>query len=359
MEVELKKPSELAADERAAWAEFVADDPALASPYFALEFAECCEEARSDTRVVAVRERGVPVGFLPLQTGRFGFARPLAGPLGDVHGVIGEPGRPVDLEAWLGAARVPLLLFHAALASQSAFRPFTHGRGGGWIIDVTDGFEAWQESRRQINSKIVRNIRTRFRRLEEAEGGYRFVMDDDRPEAMAQMLAWKSEQYRQTGVFDVFSVGWTRRLLDAVLRRRGERFRGVCSSLEIDGRFAAVHVGMASDRLVQYWFPAYDRDLGAISPGLVLMVESTRRAAEDGLQGVDLGPGDFAFKKDLASYQVGLAGGYCATAPVAGALRRTACDLSDWAHPERTGSVARVAGKALRKLDRLAGFYAA
>ena len=359
MDVALKKPSELAHDEREAWAEFVASDPALASPYFAPEFAECCEEARPDTRVVVVREQGIPVGFLPLHTGRFGFARPLAGPLGDVHGVIGEPGRPVDLAAWLKAARIPVFLFHGALASQPAFRPFTCGRGGGWIIDVSEGYDAWHEGRRQISSKITRNIRTRFRRLEEAEGGHRFVMEDERPEAMAQMIAWKSEQYCETGVFDVFSVGWTRRLLDAVLRRRSERFRGVCSTLEIGGKFAAVHVGMASDRLVQYWFPAYDRDLGAISPGLVLMVESARRAAGHGQQGVDLGPGEFAFKKDLASYQVGLAGGYCATAPLADALRRTAFDLSDWAHPERTGTVARLSGKALRKLDRLAGFYAA
>jgi CelD/BcsL family acetyltransferase involved in cellulose biosynthesis len=359
MDVELKRPSQLAADERAAWAEFVADDPALASPYFALEFAECCEEARPDTRVIAVRERGIPVGFLPLQAGRVGFARPLAGPLGDVHGVIGEPGRAVDLAGWLKAARIPVLLFHSALARQAAFRPFTRRREGGWIVDISEGFDAWHENRRQINSKITRNIRSRFRRLEDAEGGHRFIMQDERPRAFAQMLAWKREQYCDTGVFDVFSVRWTRRLLEAVLRRRGDRFRGVCSTLEIGGRIAAVHVGMASDRILQYWFPAYDRGLGAISPGLVLMVESFRRAARDGLGGVDLGPGAFAFKKDLASWQVGLAGGYCATAPLAGALRGAACGLSDWAHPERTGAVARVSGKAFRKLDRLTGFYAA
>lgn len=357
MDVALKKPSDLAADEREAWAEFVANDAALASPYFALDFAECCEEVRDDTRVVTVRENGVPVGFLPLHTGKFGFARPLAGPLGDVHGVIGEPGRPVDLMAWLKGAGIPIFLFHSALASQPAFRPHTLGYDGGWIIDVSDGFDAWHENRRSINSKIVRNIRTRFRRLDEAEGGHRFTMHDTRPEAMAQMLAWKRAQYRETGVFDVFSVGWTRKLLEAVLRRRSDTFWGVCSSLEIDGRFAAVHVGMASERLVQYWFPAYDRDLGAISPGLVLMVESARRAAEAGQKGVDLGPGQFAFKKDLATYQVGLAGGYCAPAGWAAAARKAVLDTSDWAHPERTGTVSRLTGKAMRKLNRLTGFY--
>ena len=182
-------------------------------------------------------------------------------------------------------------------------------------------------------------------------------MHDTRPEAMAQMLAWKQAQYRETGVFDVFSVAWTRKLLEAVLRRRSDTFWGVCSSLEIDGRFAAVHVGMASERLVQYWFPAYDCDLGAISPGLVLMVESARRAAEAGQKGVDLGPGQFAFKKDLATCQVGLAGGYCAPAGWAAAARKTVLDTSDWAHPERTEQVARLTGKAMRKLNRLTGFY--
>lgn len=68
MDIALKRIEELAEDERAAWGEFVAADPALASPYFALDFAECCAEARTDTRVVCVRDKGVPVGFLPLHT---------------------------------------------------------------------------------------------------------------------------------------------------------------------------------------------------------------------------------------------------------------------------------------------------
>ena len=79
MDVSLEKPSTLSSAERAAWRAFAAENPALASPYFTLDFAECCEEARNDTRVIVVRRGGRIEAFLPLQAGKFGYARPLAG----------------------------------------------------------------------------------------------------------------------------------------------------------------------------------------------------------------------------------------------------------------------------------------
>ena len=359
MDVTLRKPSELGQSERQAWCEFVAADPALASPYFALEFAECCEEARSDTRVIVVREKGQIVGFLPLQTGHFGYARPLGGPLGDVHGIVGEPGRDADLHAWLRAAHIGVFEFHGALASQSAFRPDTEARDGSWIVDVSDGFEAWRAQRRSVDSKAMRNVDTRYKRLERVEGGHHFVMADTRPQALDLMIAWKRDQYRQTGVFDVFSVAWTRRLLQAVLRRDGERFFGLCSTLIINDEIAAVHVGMATDRMCHFWFPAYNHDYSRMSPGVVLLVETARTAAAMGQHGVELGPGQFAFKKDLSSYQVGLACG-CATTPsLMGTLCRRSVAFEHAVSKAPIGRVAGWPGKALRKIDRLAGFYAA
>ncbi|RKQ95491.1 GNAT family N-acetyltransferase [Maricaulis maris] len=358
MQVDLKKPSELTGAERGAWRAFLAAEPSLASPYFALEFAECCEEARDDTRVLVVREQGAVVGFLPLQTGQFGFARGLAGPLGDVQGVIAPHSNRPDPAGWLAAAGIPVFSFHSALASQPGFAEAARDRpDGSWVIDVADGFDAWHAGRKSVNAKAMRNIATRFRRLGEVDGGHSFVMADYRPDVFETMVRLKRDQYRRTGVFDVFSVGWTGRLLKAILRRQSDHFSGVCSSLRVGGEIVAVHVGMASDRLCHYWFPAYEPDHSRLSPGVLLLVEMVRTAAAIGHVGIELGPGDYGFKKDLASSQTGLVGGRFTTRSVRGGLARVSRNCADACIQAPLGPLGRIPDKGLRKLDRLAGFW--
>lgn len=357
--VELKRPSELTAAESGAWREFVKNDPALRSPYFALDFAECCEEAREDTRVIIARRKGRICGFLPLHTGKFGYARPLGGPLGDVQGVIAEPGEDLPLEALMRGAGLPIFDFHSALLSQSSFRDLPVTRDGSWIMDMSQGYEAWVESRRTVAPRVIKDIRTKRRRLEAAEGGFVFVMADGRPEAVDLMYQWKREQYHRTGVFDVFSVDWTRKLVSAILKRQSDTFSGLCSTLYVNNEIIGVHVGMASDRLCHYWFPSFNSDFGRLSPGVLLLDEMARTAAAIGHDGVELGPGDFRFKRDLSNYQVGLCSGRLMLPSMLAATCRAATAAAHGIESIPIGAVSQLPGKAMRKLDRLAGFYAA
>jgi CelD/BcsL family acetyltransferase involved in cellulose biosynthesis len=357
LEVTLKRPSELTSGEREAWNTFLDSDPALGSPYFTLEFAECCEEARDDTRIALIRRGGELKAFLPMQTGRLGYVRPLAGPLGDVHGLIAEPGCTLVLQDVMQAARIPVFDFHSALCSQSAFADQALHRDGSWIMDVSEGYDCWLARRKSVSPKYVRNIATRQRRLNEADGGHSFIMADDRPEVLETMIGWKRQQYRETGVFDVFSRAWPRRLLQAILKRQSDRFSGLSSSLNINGEIVAVHIGMASDRMCHYWFPAYNRDAGPMSPGLLLLLEMARTAAVIGHQGVELGPGQYGFKSDLANYQVGLAAGYVTTPSVQGAARKASASMLRALDSGNETGPATWPGKAIRKIDRLAGFY--
>ena len=358
IKAELKKPSELSDSERQAWTAFTDADPSLASPYFRLEFAECCEEARADTRVLVVRENGQIAGFLPLQMGKIGYARPLAGPLSDVHGVIGEPGRAVNLRAWLKAGGVPLFEFHSALGLQPCWAGHSVVQDGSWIIDISNGYDAFEQARADLEPKAFRNIRARRRKLEDMDGGFEFRMDDDRPEAFATMREWKSQQYCRTGVFDVFSVGWTTDLLKALLKKRTDRFRGTCSTLNVDGKIAAVHVGMGSESRSHYWFPAYDPAFNKLSPGLLLLLEKVRFAASDGRDSVELGPGDYDFKRNLSSSQIPLAQGCILTASAPATLRGAARSLADACEKAPLGNVGQLPRRALRKADQLASFYA-
>jgi CelD/BcsL family acetyltransferase involved in cellulose biosynthesis len=359
LSVNIKRPSELSSLEREAWKTFCAANPVLGSPYFALEFAECCEEARDDTRVLVILRAAKLVGFLPVQIGKIGCVRPLGGPLGDLHGLICEPTTELDLREVLAAAHIPMFDFNSGLVSQTGFVEAANDVEGSWIIDLQDGFEAWQAARKSVAPKVMRNLRTRRRRLEEVEEGFRFVMADTSAYAFETLIEWKRAQYQRTNVFDVFSVDWTRRLLEAIRRRESDSFYGVCSSLYIGDKIAAVHFGMATDRLCHYWFPAYNGDASHLSPGLLLLVEMSKTAAELGLQGVELGPGNYGFKKDLASYQVGIGSGYIGQPSMQLITRQLTQAVVRGIETAPIGPIRDWPGKAVRKLDRLAGFYAA
>jgi CelD/BcsL family acetyltransferase involved in cellulose biosynthesis len=358
LDAELKKPSELSSAEKQAWVSFTDADPSLASPYFRLEFAECCESVRSDTRVLVVRRGGQIAGFLPMQMGKIGYARPLGGPLSDVHGVISEPGCPVDLQNWLRAGGVPLFEFSSALGLQSCWRDYSTMQDGSWIVDIAEGFDAFEHARSTAEPKAFRNIRSRWRKLENCEGGFEFRMHDDRPEVLETMLKWKSEQYRRTNVFDVFSVGWTRDLLAKLLKHKSDAFSGLCSTLNIDGKIAAVHVGMNSASRCHYWFPAYDPAFGKVSPGLLLLLQTVKHAAANGCDSVELGPGEYDFKRNLGGWQVPLGQGCIMTTSAPTVLRNAARALAGAAERVPAGILSKLPRRALRKADKLASFYA-
>ncbi|MEN0652012.1 MULTISPECIES: GNAT family N-acetyltransferase [Hyphobacterium] len=358
IQTELKRPSELTDAERGAWLEFVDGSGLFDSPYFRLEFAECCEEARGDTRVLVGRKCGQILGFLPLQLGKVGYARPLSGPLSDVHGVITRQPEEVCLPDWLKSAGIPLFEYHSALALQPCWHESEQVRDGSAVVDCSDGYDAFEEDRKTAEPKAFKNIRARRRKLEAEEGGFEFRMDDFTGEAFDAMLHWKRAQYHTTGVFDVFSVAWTNRLVHAISRKQTERFAPVCGSLRVNGKIIAAHFGMRSENRVQYWFPSYDPAFNHVSPGLLLLLETIRHAGETGIATVELGPGDYDFKRHLGAWQVPLAGGCVVTRSAVTALRSAARALAAASERAPIGRAGGIPRRALKKADRLASFYA-
>src|SRR6185295_7665314 len=98
------------------------------------------------------------------------------------------------------------------------------------------------------------------------------------------------------GIPDGFSVPWTRALLRRVCSTRAGTFAGVCSTLRIGGRLAAVHVGMRHGALLHYWFPAYDAEFAKFSVGSILLLRIAEAAAAHGVDLVDLGKGTDPYK---------------------------------------------------------------
>jgi CelD/BcsL family acetyltransferase involved in cellulose biosynthesis len=359
LDVEVARPSQLGARERETWRAMQAANPALAGPYFSLGFLDAVERARADTRVAVIREGGAVTGFLPFQRGMMGHARPLGGPLGDHHGFICEPGRAFDLPPVLKGAGIGVLDFHGGLATQRTFAEHAFEIDGSWVIDLSRGYDAFIEQRSAIQPKAFRNLRARRRKLEEMPEGFEFRVNDTRPEALKTVLGWKSAQYVRTGHFDVFSVRWTQDLVKALMESERDGCRGIVSSLEIGGKLVAGHFGMQSNDVLHYWFPAYDPDYAQIGPGLALLTEICRELSEDGVREVHLGPGEYDFKAHLAAWQFPLAQGHAETPSVFAAARGVAVGSAKAVEKLPLGPLRTIPRRALRRIDRMAGFHAA
>ena len=74
------------------------------------------------------------------------------------------------------------------------------------------------------------------------------------------------------------------------------------STLYVGEELVAVHLGLRSDSVLHWWFPAYDRKYQAYSPGLILLHSLLRQCNEHGITRLDLGKGAERYK---AQYKTG------------------------------------------------------
>ncbi|WP_417492830.1 GNAT family N-acetyltransferase [Maricaulis sp.] len=342
--------------QRASWRGLRADNRALASPYFSLEFADLIADRRPDTQALVLSHKGRTVGILPMQLSRLGVARPLGGPLGDHHGVITDDDS-LDIASALEHSPVSVFCFHGALAGQAGFAGRASQIEPSWTVDLSQGCDAWLEERRTADAKAMRNIRARQRKLAESGLDIVYRLDDRRPEALAQTFACKREQYRRTHAFDVFIARWARELIADLFEHQTQQLRGCLSTLEINGQLAAAHFGMRSQSVLHYWFPVYWPEHAQFGPGLQLFMEMARQMADDGIDEIHLGPGDAEFKQKLANASFDVATGRIEQPSMAASLMAAGAGMDAFARRLPLGRVARWPGKALHRLDTLAAAY--
>lgn len=349
MDVERKPVSALNQAEREAWREIQASNPALRGPYFRLEYAEALARVRPGAQVLVARTGGEIAGFLALQPGGLS-ARPLGGSISDLHGVISRSGARLDFEALARAGGLSLFSFFGVPGGEGCLE----GRAGEaepwWWVDLSEGAGVWRKDARKRSSSFKR-LGAKRNKLERAFGEIEIVLDSNCEAAFDQLWAWKSRQYRESGHDDLARQHWFRELMEDFFARWGD-FRGVLSTLSCQGRPIAAHFGMLADGVLHYWFPAYDPLAHRFSPGLLLLDEICERHEELGVTRVDLGPGEYRYKREFANASFQIHSGLAGTGPVHDAARTLArIDRQLSAMPLK--GLQTVPRRALRKLDRI------
>jgi CelD/BcsL family acetyltransferase involved in cellulose biosynthesis len=347
MKIELIQARELPPDLIARWDEIVGAAPELASPYFRPQFTQAVAALRPHVEVGVLREGNAVAGFFPFE--RAGAAaRPVGGKLSDYQGVIAAADVNWRVEEILQGCRLRAWEFTNLLASHQQLAPHFACVNQSRRLDLRGGFEAYAAARKAA-AKMFGEMLRKLRKLQR-ESAVRFEWHTAEPAVFEQLLAWKSDQYRRSGLTDLFAYGWIVSLLKAIWQMQEPQFRGLLSALYIDDKIAAVHFGMQSGNLLHSWFPAYDVALSKSSPGAALLLLIAQHAAEHGVSWIELGVGDEPYKLAVASDSVPLAEGVVETRPAKAALRATWRQARDWVRRSPLREPARAPIRWLRRM---------
>jgi CelD/BcsL family acetyltransferase involved in cellulose biosynthesis len=300
LKISVVHPGELGPGELTRWRQ-LHDHPDLDNPFLAPEFAVAVGRVRPAARVAVLQDGPEIVGFFPYEQRPFRIGRPIGAGLSDCQGLVHAPGLEWDPQVLLRGAGLDVWEFDHLLAEQRPLVPYHHARRRALVIDVSDGYHAWLQGRRQAFRHSITAMGRKQRKLGREEGAIRFLFDTPDTELLDTLMRWKSAQYRRTGRVDRFSRPATVRLLRDLLQTRASGCTGTLSVLLAGSRPVAAHFGLRSGSTLACWFPAYEAALAKYSPGLMLHLFMAEAATAEGLRRLDLGKGDEEYKSVLGN----------------------------------------------------------
>jgi CelD/BcsL family acetyltransferase involved in cellulose biosynthesis len=307
--VEVVRPTELRRAECERWRAMQRRLPHLDNPFLSPEFALAVGRFHDSARVAVVSTCSDIVGFFPFDRHRLGIGRPIAAGLTDCQGLVHVPELELGAKDLLRRCGLSTFEFDHLVEGQPFFEPYTTARAASPVIDLSDGYEAYEALLRQRSPKFLRTTLSKARKLGREVGDLRFEYEVRDWDALRQLMSWKSDQYRRTGRTDRFAQPWIVDLVEHLLGAEGNAFAGSLSMVYADDRPIAGHFGLRTETTLVGWFPAYDVHFAKYSPGLIQHLRMAEAAAAAGIRTIDLGKGDREYKDALKSRELTVAEG--------------------------------------------------
>jgi CelD/BcsL family acetyltransferase involved in cellulose biosynthesis len=337
VDVDVLRPKCLPSDLAARWRELQRTNRAWDSPFLTPCWARSVEAARGDdsVRVVVVSEGDEPRAFLSATTGRMT--------------AIAAGGAMCDYE---GVGRYD---FSHILEEAQAFAPYGRGESRSWIIDLPDGYEAYAAGRRAEGVSALKEFDRKRRKVEREVGPTRFTARATSKADFDRMIALKRDQYHATGQTDVFAAGWTLRLVEALFGLEAPGYGGQFFTLHFGDELAAVQFHLVGEHTIHAWMIAHEPAFERYSPGLLLFQDILRWMDGGPYDRLDLGYGDYRFKRELSNTQQTLIHGFVGDASAASLVREAAYGVRRVAEALPLGRASELPAKAMRRLDLLRG----
>lgn len=333
----------------ALWEEMHDADEGLSGPFLHPAYTRTAGLVRDDVEVGVITNGDEVVGFLPFQRSRFGVGGPVGSRLCDVAGAFVKPDVPWSPEALVRGAGLRTLRLPGVPASMKAFQRFRSEGVAAPVLDLSDGFAAYRQQRIDSGSSMMSQIERKGRGLARDFGPWRFEWHTDDDAVFDTLLSWKAAQRKATGTPNILDLGWARAFIQRLRRLDGEGFAGVLSALWVGDTLAAAHFGIRTRRVLHYWIPAYNHELGRYSPGLLALMELARAAADRGIQRIDLGAGEERYKLRAASGSFDMSVASVSTNATLRAVNNALDHTRAWSRSSKIGALVRAAGRGVTR----------
>jgi CelD/BcsL family acetyltransferase involved in cellulose biosynthesis len=357
LRIDVITPAELGPDGRASWRALQASDAALADPFHAPEWAEIIGTVRPDARVAVVEDGGQPVAYLPVQRSALGAAMGLGAPICDGDGVVALAGAALDLTELPRALRVDRIDFgHLPLAT-GRYETVARIRDEVMTADLSQ----WPEflaARKAQGSSTLRNLDKKKRKMAREVGELEFRAFERDPQALAALMAWKSDQLERTNQPRILARAWCREAHERVANCSDTLFSGAMISLRCGGRLAAALLALRAGPHLHAWMIAHDPELAAYSPGAMVWHHMFEAGHAAGVRHIDFGCGDYPYKRFYANQTRQSGCGFVGVPSLASALRGSMFATRSLMERSSNQTLAGLPGRIMRRLDTLRGLAA-
>lgn len=330
----------LAVDEIDAWSSIQRAHPELCSPYFRPEFTQLVASVRSDVEVAVLEESGAPVGFFPFQRSAFNNGQPVGNIVNDFQGVIARPDIEIDPRALLRECRLSSWRFNHLAPVHAGFDEYAWISEDSTYMDLSGGFDAYLQVRAN-SSNLMYEYRRKSRRLQREHGLLRYEQHVSDPAVLDTCIQWKIDQYRRTKVPNVFQHAWVRPLVHKILAYQGSDFAGRMQVCYAGNKIAAINFGIQSGGVFHSWFPTYNQEMSAASPGFVCWMELVKHARDCGISRVDFGKGAEGYKHRLMTGDLKVSEGAVYARQSAAVIRRACWSTKKRVNTSPLGKPAR------------------
>lgn len=334
-----------------AWHLLRAANPHLDSPYFHPGFAGAVHASGRRVDVVVGRDhRGEVRALLPVHRDR-SLLRPVGWPGADFQGPVLAPGTSFPVAKLLSGG-VRGFAFDHLLEPAPDFARWVESSRPSPYLDVSGGLAGYLGRASRSGKDNMGQARRRTAKLEQSHGAVRFVADSLDEADLVEVVRLKRAQYATTGARDYFAEPDRMALVTRLLRTRGTEFAGVLSTLHAGGRLVAAHFGIRAGTVLHWWFPVYDPDFSAYSPGWMLLRELVAACPGLGVDRLDLGRGDDEYKRRAKTGETQVSQGLVARTGARTVLRGARRSLIAAADRTPIGPRLRRAVRTLRSRSR-------
>lgn len=304
---DIVSPSALSEADIATWQRWSEENPPLAAPHLTYSYACAAENVFYGVKVCKITLSDRLVALFPFQFASsfyriLGIGERVGGQLSDYFGIVAEPGTTLEPRLLLKLAHLSALRFTNLEVSQSSFGLTADSQEIGHWIDFPRGGAAYWEARKQVDKRFVTDTERRERKAVEKYGPVRFTFcEPDWEEPLAHLMSAKRAQYARTSVPDALGDQRNRDFLKRLAGSRDRLCSGAMSTLYAGETWIASHFGLVCNKTLHYWFPVYNPELRALSPGRLLIKSIIDSSDETGLMRIDRGAGDAVAKRDFST----------------------------------------------------------